>query len=192
MRECARTIKGTLTSCFQLRERYIDISSEWKKRQNSIKFFKKKSIIDHTQSTTCRWGEVKVKVSLWFYPRCCFIFFLSLSLSLTDCWLPISIFNRQQRCLLLSSCANINCAYLIIAVALCAVIMYFSSHFHALQSSSFIIIMLWLVNCFVIKCYLLHAIRTLIYICGLIKYVNIPCEMRTKWKIMIVSISFLD
>lgn len=134
-----------------------------KKGKIALSFFKKKSIIDHTQSTTCRWGEVKVKVSLWFYPRCCFIFFLSLSHSLTDCWLPISIFNRQQRCLLLSSCANINCAYLIIAVALCAVIMYFSSHFHALQSSSFIIIMLWLVNCFVIKCYLLHAIRTLIY-----------------------------
>lgn len=75
-----------------------------KKRQNSIKFLKKKSIIDHTQSTTCRWGEVKVKVSLWFYPRCCFIFFLSLSLShslTVDSQYQYSIGSRDACCCLL-------------------------------------------------------------------------------------------
>lgn len=60
-------LRQFLFSCFKLRERHIDIG--WNKRQKSI-------IINHTQSTTCRW---KWRFSLWFYPIA-MIFFFSLCL----------------------------------------------------------------------------------------------------------------
>lgn len=109
---------------FPIARAYIDISSEWKKGKIALsKKYNRPYTIDNLQ---VRW---KWRFSLWFYPRCCFIFSLSLTHSLTvDSQYSIGSRNTFSHCMqLLSSCANINCAYLI-ALALCAVIiMYFFS-----------------------------------------------------------------